>query len=130
MIKDIQFPEVADILMTVVKEADEEWKVYIINRSKEKIENVMVTSNGFGNKKGESQKTSTLRHMIPHIESGEFALIEPIEPEVFHLNNQYWVSFFVGKQLFDKKYIFVPDSIAEENLSFIEELKLSGVIHP
>jgi len=129
MIKDIQFPEVQDIVITVAKKATEEWNVYIINRSKKKIENVMVTSKGFGEKGKEEQLTSTLRHSIPHIEPGEYALIEPIQPEVFHLNNQYWVSFFVGQLLFDKKYIFVPNSIAEENLIFIEEINLSGVIH-
>lgn len=129
MIKDIKFPEVQDIVITVAKQATGEWNVYIINRSKMKLENVMVTSKGFGEKGKEKQETSTLRHSIPHIEPGEYALIEPIQPEVFHLNNQYWVSFFVGQQLFDKKYIFVPNSIAEEKLIFIEEIKLSGVIH-
>ena len=89
----------------------------------------MVTSKGYGKKDGEEQKTSILRHMIPTINAGEYALIEPIDPNVFHLNNEYWVSFFIDNQLYDKKYIFVPDSIIEDNLVPIRELGLKGVLH-
>ena len=57
------------------------------------------------------------------------ALVEPIDPAVFHLNNEYWVSYYIGTQIYDKRFIFVPDTICEENLSFIPELELKGVLH-
>lgn len=128
MKEDILFPAVHDVLIVVVQDA-EQWIVYLLNRKEHSIENVLVTSKGYGKQKGEAQKTSTLRHMIPKLESGEFALIEPIDPSVFHLNNEYWLSFYVDGLLYDKKYIFVPDSIVSENFSYIPELKLHGVIH-
>ncbi len=56
-------------------------------------------------------------------------LIEPIDPGVFHLNNEYWVSYYIGSQIFDKRFVFVPDSIREENISFIKELEMEGVLH-
>ena len=52
-----------------------------------------------------------------------------ITPDVFHLNNEYWVSYYIGNQIFDKKFIFVPDSIREENLILIENLNLKGILH-
>jgi hypothetical protein len=55
--------------------------------------------------------------------------IEPISPEVFHINNEYWVSYYIGNQIFDKKFIFVPESIREENLIPIAQLGLEGVLH-
>jgi len=55
--------------------------------------------------------------------------VETIMPDVFHLNNEYWVSFYVESKIFDKKFIFVPDSIVEENLQPIVELGLDGVLH-
>lgn len=67
--------------------------------------------------------------MIPQIEPGEYALIEPIHEQVYHLNNEYWVSFFIDGQLYDKKYIFVLDTIIPDNLSFIEGLGMEGVLH-
>jgi hypothetical protein len=45
------------------------------------------------------------------------------------LNNEYWVSFYIGDKIFDKKFIFVPDTITEKNLTFIPELEQYGVLH-
>ena len=129
MKKDIDFPKVEDVYLTVVKGDDDLWQVYMLNRNSNMLENVMITSKGYGRKNGREQKTSVLRHMIPKLQSGEYALIEPIDPGVFHLNNEYWVSFFIGNQLYDKKYIFVPDSIVEDNLIYIPELGRKGVLH-
>ena len=114
----------------MVAQDGEDWRVYLVNRNSNDLENVLVTSKGYGVNEGEEQKTSVLRHMIPKLEAGEYALIEPIDPSVFHLNNEYWLSFYIDKQLYDKKYIFVPDTIVEKNLSHIPEINLKGVIHP
>ncbi len=129
MKKDIEFPKVEDVYLTVVRGDEELWHVYILNRNDNLLENVMITSKGYGRKNGKQQKTSILRHMIPRLQSGEYGLIEPIDPGVFHLNNEYWVSFFIDDQLYDKKYIFVPDSIVEDHLTFISELGKMGVLH-
>lgn len=134
MKKDINFRPVENVLVGVVLSNDNteapEWQVYIFNRNDQKLETLMITSRGYGLKDGEEQKTSVLRHSVPYLEPGEYALIETIQPEVFHLNNEYWVSYYIGSQIYDKKFIFVPDTIKEENLSQIKELGLRGVLHP
>lgn len=135
MKKDIKFEPVKGVELAIVKKApddsgEEAWFVYLINKNEMPLENVMVTSKGYGQKDGEHQKTSVLRHMFPLVGSGGAVLIEPIDRQVFHLNNEYWVSYFIGRQVYDKKYIFVPDTILEDNLSYIEELGLQGVLHP
>jgi hypothetical protein len=129
MIKDIPKPQVENVWLVIAKEGEEDWKVYLINRNDQPLHTVLITSKGYGEKSGKEQKTSVLRHMIPHLEAGEYALIEPVDSSVFHLNNEYWVSYFIDKQLYDKKYIFVPDSIKEENLVYINELDKKGVLH-
>ena len=128
MKKDIDFSPVKDVHVAVGKTHDG-WKVFLINRNQAKLENVMVTSRGYGKKENEKQETSILRHMIPYLDPNEHALIEPIDESVFHLNNEYWVSYFIDGQVFDKKFIFVPDSIIEENLIFIEEIEMKGILH-
>ena len=128
MKKDIDFIPVKNVHVTIAK-TDEGWKVYLINRTESILENVMITSRGYGEKKNEKQETSTLRHMIPRLEPGEYALVEAIQEEVFHLTNEFWVSYFIESQVFDKKFIFLPDSIIEENLIFIEELEMKGILH-
>ena len=128
MKKDIDFSPVKNVHIVIAK-TDEGWKVFIINRNEAKLDNVMITSRGYGHKEKEEQKTSTLRHMIPYLEPGMYALVEPIDESVFHLNNEYWVSYFIDGQVYDKKFIFVPESIIEDHLIFIEELKMKGILH-
>ena len=128
MRKDIDFSPVKDVTVTIVKE-DDGWKVYLLNRSENKLDTVMVTSRGYGKKDGNEQKTSLLRHAIPYLDPGMYALIEPIDQSVFHLNNEYWVSYFMDGQVYDKKFIFVPETIKVENLTDIPELNAQGVLH-
>lgn len=132
MKKDIDFSPVTGVEMVIAKsksEQDTHWDVYLINKNLIELQTVMVTSKGYGKMDGESKKTSTLRHLIEKMEEQSFARVEPIDPEVFKLNNEYWVSYYILDQIFDKKFIFVPDSIREENLHYIPELDLMGVRH-
>lgn len=133
MIKDIKIPEVKNVTLAVARrkneDGNEEWKVYLINTNDFPIENTLVASKGYGERDGEPQRTSILRHFLDTIPPNSGTLVEPIDPSVFHLNNEYWVSYYVGSQVFDKRFVFVPDSIQEENLSFIKELEMEGVLH-
>ena len=134
MKKDIPFLPVEGVSMAVAQEKNEVgetiWNVYLLNRNMYNLKNILISSKGYGsNGEGEVQKTSILRHHIPELEAGEVALVEMIDPSVFHLYNEYWVSYFVNDQVFDKKFIFVPESIIEENLIFIPQLSLKGILH-
>jgi len=133
MKKDITIPEVKNVTIAVTREKNilnqDEWKVHLINNNQFPIDNTIVASNGYGEKGGEQQKTSTLRHFLETVPAKGSALVEPIDPHVFHLTNEYWVSYYVGMQIYDRRFVFVPDSICEENISFIKELDKEGVLH-
>jgi hypothetical protein len=133
MKKDIETPEVKNVTLAVVREKNilnqDEWKVYIINNNAHPIENTLVASQGYGEKEGEQQRTSTLRHFLETVPAQGFAMVEPIDSSLFHLNNEYWVSYYVDTQIYDRRFVFVPDSICEENLTFIKELNMEGVLH-
>ncbi len=133
MIRDIEIPEVKNVTLAVARKKQtgepDEWKVYLINSNPFPIENTLVASKGYGVKDGEEQNTSVLRHFIETVPSESAALVEPIDPSVFHLNNEYWVSYYIGPKIYDKRFVFVPDSIQEDNLSFIKELDMEGVLH-
>src|SRR5471030_2770896 len=119
MIKDLPQNIVKDIAIAVALEKENAeskmWYVYLINLKNEPIENVLITSKGYGEKDGEPVKTSTLRHMFPVVNNGAFVLIEPIDEQTFGLNNEYWLSYYIGKNIYDKKFIFLPESIIEVN---------------
>lgn len=133
MKKDIEIPEVKNVTVAVVREKTlldtYEWKVYLINNNTFQIENTLVSSTGYGEKEGRQQKTSTLRHFLETVPARSSALVEPIDEKVFHLNNEYWVSYYVGRQVYDKKFVFVPETICEENIVYIKELEKEGVLH-
>jgi hypothetical protein len=133
MMKDIEIPEVKNVTLAIARQQaigeSPEWKVYLINKNDHPIDNTLVASKGYGEKDGEKQQTSVLRHFLETVPPNSAALIEPIDPTVFHLNNEYWVSYYIDKQIFDKRFVFVPDSIKEENLTFIKEIEMEGVLH-
>jgi hypothetical protein len=135
MKKDIVFPTVEGIRVAVVCKdttaATPEWAVYLLNTNSFDVDNVMVVSRGYSEKeqKQEQQRTSVLRQYLGTVASGQHMQIELIDPSVFHLFNEYWVSYYVNGQIYDKKFIFVPESIIDENLVYIPQLELKGILH-
>lgn len=132
MKKDILPPEVKDIGVAVVREENElaetEWNVYLINFKSNDIEGVLVSSQGYGVFNEEEVKTSTLRHFLDVVKAKSFSKIEPVFETLFGLNNEYWVSFYDQKVMYDKKYIFLPETIKEENFVLIPYINKKGVM--
>src|SRR3982751_211238 len=132
MIKDLPENNVQDIAIAVALEKEnaehKTWYVYLVNLKKEPIKNVLITSKGYGEKDGEQVKTSTLRHMFPLIEGNSFKVIEPIDEQTFGLNNEYWLSYYIGTHIYDKKFIFLPESIVEMNFTRLPVVNKVGVM--
>ena len=127
---DLNIPEVTGVEIAVVQVGEDKdlWDVILINRTDQLLENVIITSKGYGEVNGLEQKTSVLRHLIAKLPPESYAKIEPIKSDVFHLTNEYWVSYYMGELLHDKKYIFAPESIGEQNISDIPEFEMRGVL--
>jgi len=133
MKKDINPSPIKDVAVAVVKEVNELnqeiWNVYLINMKDEKINQVLVSSKGYLKlENGEETKTSVLRHALGDLEPRSFIKIEPIVEEVFGLHNEYWVSFFKDNELLDKKYIFLAETIKDENLTTVPVLDKKGIM--
>ena len=132
MIKDLPENIVKDIAIAVAleKESAESkiWYVYLINLKSVPIENVLVTSKGYGEFDGVQVKTSTLRHMFPVVENSSYKLIEPIDEQTFGLNNEYWLSYYIDGNIYDKKFIFLPESIVDMNFIKLPVINKVGVM--
>lgn len=130
MKKDINFPKVTDVKMAVGKTIDEkgesDWYVYVINNKPTDLNNLMVVSNANENEDGTGRETSTLRHFIEGLEASSFAKVERIDPAVFSFYNSFWLSFYIGRELFDQKFTIAPFS--EWELDEIPELEMQGKI--
>lgn len=132
MKKDILFPQVVGVHIAVAhgeNESEKLWQVILINENDHAIENITIQSRGYGEKDGKPVETSVLRHFFPILDKKSFQVIELIDPAVFSLNNEYWVSYFIGNQVYDKKFIFVPESIIQKHITFIPILNKEGILH-
>ena len=124
MIKDIDEPKVEDIALAAVPEKNtesgvDEWNIYLINLKDIEIVNVLIASRGYGVVKEEKVETSQLRHFVESIPPQSYVKVEPIMENLFALNNQYWVSFYIDREIFDKKYVFLAETIQIENTTEI-----------
>lgn len=132
MKKDILQPLVEGISIAVVLESEDpvsrHWNVYLVNHRADVLENVLVSSKGYGVKDGQEVKTSTLRHSLGEVAGSSFVAIEAIDEQVFGLTNEYWLSFYLGSQIYDKKFIFLPESIIDSNLIRIPLVNKPGVM--
>lgn len=132
MKKDIKIPEVQDVAMAVVQETndlgEDVWNAYLLNLKDVEIYGVLVTSKGYGQKDGENVKTSTLRHFLDRMPAKSYAKVEAVMENLLGLSNEFWVSFYVNAVIHDKKYIFLPETITEENLIKVPIINKLGVM--
>jgi hypothetical protein len=134
MREELQGPKVENVGVAVVQTLNESnekiYYVYLLNLREDIIEGVMVTSKGYGmnQNSGEKVKTSTLRHSLEVLLPNEAAKIEPIMEEMFGIANEFWVSFWINDVMHDKKFVFVAESISEENMKIIPVLGDKGVM--
>ena len=132
MKEDINFPEVKGVMLAIARKQVESefiWHAYIINVNDYDLHNLLVVSKGYSAPGTPKQNTSILRHSIEQLKSNSYAVIEPLDPQVFKLFNEFWISYYYNKEMYDKRFIFTPDSISEDHLVKIEALELEGVLH-
>ncbi len=132
MKKDLPENTVQDVAIAIALENDaiegKSWRVYVLNLKKIDLKDVLVSSKGYGEHKGEQVKTSVLRHFIGDLAANKAALIEPIDDRLFGLNNEFWLSYYVDGVIYDKKFIFLPESVVEANFIKLPILNKPGVM--
>jgi len=101
MKQDIPFEPVVGVSIAIVPDADapvnaesqSTWQVFLLNNNDFPLENVIIASDGYGiQPDGQAVRTSTLRYHFPEVGPHSATPIELIDPAVFHLTTQYWVS--------------------------------------
>jgi hypothetical protein len=134
MREELKGPKVENVSVALVEipldNDEKEYIIYLLNLRDDIIEGIIVASTGYGvnPKTGEEVKTSTLRRGIELMLPNEAARIEPIMPELFHLTNEFWVSFWIDDDMYDKRFLFLPGSIKQEEFKLIEILGYKGIL--
>ncbi|PCJ95332.1 MAG: hypothetical protein COA50_08970 [Flavobacteriaceae bacterium] len=127
MKKDIEIPIVKDVHVAIVHEWDDQmlnknWNAYIINNRNTIIEMAIVVSKGYN----EIQKTATMRHALGTLEAKSFKKFEPLQEEIFVLNNEFFLTFFADHKLYEKKFLFRKNTINQKNLTPILLINQEG----
>ena len=124
--------EVVDIGIAIVLESESaenrNWKAYLLNFKSETISNILVSTKGYGILNGEEVKTATFRHSLGALAPQSFTPIEIIDESLFVIHNEFWLSFYIGDRVFDKKITFLPNTISATKLALIPLLMLPGII--
>jgi len=132
MKKKWQSPKVENIALAVVPgfsdDGSQHWVVHLLNMRNEDIDGVMVSSKGYGKKDGKPVETGVLRHFLDQIPAQSTQQIELIMPETTGLSNEYLVSFFANKVMYDKKYIFLPETLQEGFFTSVPLLDVKGIL--
>lgn len=132
MLKDIENLKVEDVALAIVDEREDgvghSYYAYLLNMKGVPLENILIRSNGYGEHDGRSYETTELRRFYPELGAHSALKIEPVLEEAFKLTNQYWVSFYIGKTIYDKKYVFVPGSVSADNFITIPYVNEQGVL--
>jgi len=132
MKKDILFPKPEGVHIAALPETDElnktEWYVYLINTREDDLSNILITSKGFGKVDGDERATSTLRKKLQDMGPNSAQRFELIPNELLSFTNEFWLSFYIGNQIYDKKYIFMPESLIEANFTSLPILNQQGVL--
>ena len=133
MKKDIPELKVEDLALVIAPRSDdaqheELWETFLINLKEEPIQNVMISSWGYGELDGREMKTTTLRHFFEQIGPLSVNPVEPILTQAFSLTNEYWVSYTFEGQMYDKRYVFVVGSMEPTNFTPIPFLNRRGVM--
>lgn len=124
----VNYIPVKDIHVAIAEEEGMR-QVYLINRGDNYLHNILITSKGYGEIDGTPKETSVLRHHFDQLDPGSFLTVESIIDDVLGLSNEFWVSYYIGRQIYDKKFVFTPASFIEENIIDLPIVNKKGVLH-
>ena len=123
------FPKDVNIIAIYEQLKDEapHWHIYLFNKTERELSTVLVTAGGYGELNGEDVKTTKLRYSLGDIGGYTAKRVEPITLEVMGLYNEYWVSFALDGELYDRKFTFPPSSITSQKSERIDTLEVEAV---
>jgi hypothetical protein len=134
MREELLGPKVENVGVAILEEVGEDnapiYTAYLISQRDDIMEGIIITSTGYGENvsTGERVKTSTLRHCLEILLPNEGAKIEAVVPDVFGLTNEYWVSFWVNDVMYDKKFIFLAETIQPDKMKIVPVLNKKGLM--
>ena len=132
MKKDTPRKIAQNIALAIVRDENEfkkeVWNVYLLNLKDIEIDTILISTRGYGIIEGSNIVRQPKTLSIQKIPPQSYSVIEPIPFSFLNFKNEYWVTFFENGELFEKKYIFLPNSIVNDNFTNVPLIKKAGVM--
>jgi hypothetical protein len=126
MKKDIEITPAEGVYIAFVPNRDN-WSVYLVNDRSETLETVIVNASGEGKLEGKDKQTATLRFLLKDVEAKSVVPFEILMPDSLKLSHRYWVSFYLGNRILDKKFNYEP-AMYDDDLSDIPVFGSPGIV--
>jgi hypothetical protein len=132
MKRDIVQLQVSDVYIAIVPGPGEggqtQWSVVLINDKDVTLTHVIVNASGKGMVDGKEKSTATLRLFLGEIAAKSSKAVEVLLEESFTMNNNYWVSFYIGSDIYDKKYQMSAGEVDLNNLVFAPVINAPAIL--
>ena len=125
MRKDIHIPNSDGVFILAAPEWNDEqqhWRIFLLNRRKEEVTNILISAGGRGVLNGEERRTAELRYYIKSLKPGFVSPVEMLDQSAAQLKQTYWITFYSGTELCELKLHISPEILIEEALEDIPEL--------
>ena len=100
------------------------WNAYLINDGSLPIELVFVVSKGYDG----DLKTATMRHRMEALGAKSYQKLEFVQKEILDLTNEFYVTYYLHGQLYEKRFVFEKGSVSEANLTQIPLFETIGIL--
>ena len=127
MKKDIYIPKVDGVALAVIEEG-EDWVAYLLNMNNFPIQNTLISSKGYGKINNKHKKTTSFSHFLGNVDEKSFKKVEHINRSVVGLTNEFFLTFYKGGLIHDKKYIFLPESLISKNKTRLPLIGTKGIM--
>lgn len=69
-----------------------------------------------------------MRHGIRSVGAKSFEKIEMVQEEVLALNNEFFVTFFAEGKLYERRFVFLKNSVKQNAIKTIPVIEREGIL--
>ena len=125
MKKDIYIPKSVNVHLGIIPNNDQSsYDLYLINSKNERIRNILITTMGVMG----DRKSSTLRYFIEGLDEFTCQKFETMLPDVQEKNNDVFITYYIGADIFDLQIFFSKKILDEINVVALPIINESGYL--
>jgi hypothetical protein len=104
-----------------------QWEAYIYNAKKHDLKHVIINVSAIGMIDGVEKETATMRFYLEKLEAESYKKFEVLMHETLLLDNTYWISFYEGDNIGEKKMSVRLGSSWSDDLSILPLIDKAGI---